>query len=233
MNKEIAILMAAGMGTRMRPLTEHTAKPLVKVNNKPLIETVIDALVKRDIAHIYIVTGYLKEQFEYLTGKYGNVTLIENREYRIKNNISSLYATGDILGSADCFICEADLYVADDNIFLREFKDSCYFGKRFSGYSDDWVFEASDDRITRIGKCGTDTYNMAGISYWKREDAATIRAAIAEAYTKEGHETLFWDEIVDKILDDIYVTIEDIPIGSVTEVDTVEELRELEVSLNN
>ena len=45
--KEYAILMAAGMGTRMRPLTETMPKPLIPVHGKPMIETVIDGQIGR------------------------------------------------------------------------------------------------------------------------------------------------------------------------------------------
>ena len=232
-DNEIAILMAAGFGTRMRPLTDKIAKPLVSVHGKSLIETIIEALQQRGVTIIYVVVGYRKEQFAYLTEKYDHLVLIENKEYLKKNNISSLYAVGDILGSKDCFICEADLYVTEPAIFLRKFKKSCYFGKMIPGYSDDWVFEMREGKITRVGKGGTDTYNMAGISNWKKEDAVLIRNAIQEAYKTAGHEQLFWDEIVDQELDNLDVTVEEIPADSVVEIDTFDELCKIDETYRN
>lgn len=64
-----AIIMAAGTGTRMRPITLHTPKPLIKVNGVRMIESAIQGLHKNGITEIYIVVGYLKEQFEFLQKK--------------------------------------------------------------------------------------------------------------------------------------------------------------------
>ena len=61
-----AIILAAGLGTRLRPMTENTPKALVKVNQKPLVEYQIEYLKERGIDDIIIVVGYLKEQFDYL-----------------------------------------------------------------------------------------------------------------------------------------------------------------------
>ena len=71
---ENAIIMAAGLGTRMRPLTNTIPKPLVKVNGHRMIETIIQGLNKNGISDITIVTGYLADKFNFLKDKYKKKT---------------------------------------------------------------------------------------------------------------------------------------------------------------
>lgn len=221
-----AIIMASGLGTRMRPLTEKTPKPLIKVLGKPMAESVIDALEEKGVKHIYVVIGYLKEQFSYLTKKYKNVSLIENPDYERVNNISSVYYARKILKKGDCFICEADLFVANGKLFCADLTASCYFGKFVKGYSGDWVFETDEKGlITRVGKCGTDLFNMVGISYFTASDARVLADKIEEAYGRGGYETLFWDDVVNSNLSDLKLRVHPVGADDIYEIDTVEELK--------
>jgi len=228
MGKEIGIIMAAGLGIRMLPLTLRKPKPLVKVFGKPMIETVIEGLRSRGITETYIIVGHLKEQFSYLCRKYQGIQLVENPDYLEKNNISSIYAVKDVLGKADCFICEADLLVSDLTIFHKELDASGYYGKMVKGYSDDWIFELKNGYISRVGKGGTDTFNMVGISFFKKEDALVLADKIAQAYHIEKNANLYWDEVVDQNLDLLRLKIYPVQEGQIIEIDTVDELTTLD-----
>ena len=231
-NREIAILMAAGLGSRMKPLTDVTAKPLVKVLGRPLIETVIAALVARGVEDIYIVVGYKKEQFKGLSERFPNVRLVENEEYDTKNNINSIAVVAEQMASADCFVCEADLFIPSERLLCRPLEHSGYFGKFLPGHSDDWVFGVADGRITRVGKGGDDCFNMVGISYFRQPDAARIAAAVREAVKFPENAQLFWDDVVDRLCrEGLDLVIHEVRPGEIVECDTVQDLEELEGSL--
>ena len=63
MSQVKALILAAGRGERMRPLTDHTPKPLLKVHGKPLIEWHIEALARGGVRDIVVNTAWLEDQF--------------------------------------------------------------------------------------------------------------------------------------------------------------------------
>ena len=112
-----AILLAAGFGSRMVPVTLHTPKPLVKVNGKRIIDTLIDTCLAADIEEIYIVRGYLGEQFDVLLEKYPMIRFIDNPLFDKANNISSALAVRELLSNA--YVMEADLYLHNPSIITK------------------------------------------------------------------------------------------------------------------
>ena len=113
MRKDIVIL-AAGIGKRLLPYTTDIPKCLVEVNNKAIIENILDSLLnyKEKVEAVHIVLGYKKEEIiERLKGKYKelNINYIENDIYRETNNIYSLWLSGKYI-KKDLILFESDVY---------------------------------------------------------------------------------------------------------------------------
>ena len=92
-----AVIMAAGFGSRMVPVTLDRPKPMVAVNGVRIIDTLLDALVSVGIKDITLVRGYKKEKFDEILEKYPFINLIDNDIYDKTNNISSAMAALELI----------------------------------------------------------------------------------------------------------------------------------------
>ena len=100
-----AIILAAGFGMRMVPINTQYPKALIEVDDQPIIERIINKLNSIGVEDIYIVVGYMKEQFEYLIDEY-KVKLIVNEKYAEKNNLHSLRLVADYLSNTYIIPCD-------------------------------------------------------------------------------------------------------------------------------
>ena len=100
-----AIILAAGLGTRMVPINTEIPKGLLEVNGEVLIERTIKQLHETGIRKIYVIVGFMKEKYEYLTEEFG-VELVVNPEYETKNNLHSLKLVSDHLSNSYIIPCD-------------------------------------------------------------------------------------------------------------------------------
>ena len=107
-----AIILAAGMGSRLKEKTKETPKALIPINGTPLIVNTLNILSQYNISEVIIVVGYLKEKIKlYLGTSYNNmkITYIDNNLFKESNNIYSLFLTKDYIKD-DILLLECDLY---------------------------------------------------------------------------------------------------------------------------
>ena len=220
-----AILLAAGMGTRLRPLTLETPKSLVKVNGKPMLERQVESLREVGVEEIIVLTGYLNEKFEYLKEKYG-VKLVHNDKYNVYNNIYTMYLVRDYL--KDSYVIDADVYL-HKNIFKEKVEDSTYFSGYKEGFKGEWILKFNENnKVYDIEVGDGDGYILCGISYWSERDGALIKERLESVIDGGDFTNLYWDDIVKDNLKDLNVYIEKIDSTASYEIDPLDELREVE-----
>lgn len=224
----IALLMAAGMGTRIRPLSAETPKPLIPVLGVPMIESIVQAVRSAGIEEIIITVGYMKEKYYYLAEKYEGITFVENTEYREKNTISSFYAAMDFIENKNCFVSESDLFVRNPKILTNNIDKSRYLIRKVQPQDYEWGFEFNKQgeiqRIVRPQQGVFLDHHMYGMAYWTKEDVNKLIEATRKAYLMPGHQNLAYDEVANKIFDQINVGVDCVEDDQLYEIDSVSDL---------
>lgn len=221
-----AVFLAAGFGYRMVPVTLNTPKALVRVKGTRMIDTLLDAVVRAGIEEIYIVRGYLGEQFEQLLYKYPTIRFVENPIYNESNNISSAMCARHLLRNA--YVLEADMVLYNPDLILKYQYTSNFLGVPVKS-TDDWCFETKNHVITRLKMGGTDCYHVFGISYWAEEDGAKLYEDIKTVYEMPGGKERYWDQVALEYCQNHYrVEVRECSFQDIVELDTYSELKELD-----
>ncbi len=216
-----AVILAAGFGTRMVPINMETPKGLLEVNGEPLIERLIKHLNEVGIYEIYIVVGFMKEQFEYLIDKYG-VELIVNPDYALKNNLHSLKLVLDRLSNT--YIMPCDIWCRD-NPFRRNELYSWYMVSDLVDHTSNVRVNRRMELVTANKSAGGNA--MIGICYLLEQDAAYCRGKTAKMCRNSYYDNSFWEEA---LYNGGRMIVSARKVGSdrVVEINTYEQLRELD-----
>lgn len=221
-----AIILAAGFGMRMVPINTETPKGLLEVHGETLIERLIRQLREVNINDIYIIVGFMKEQYEYLIDTYG-VKLIVNAEYASKNNLHSLKLALSHLSNS---------YIVPCDIWCKENPFNCH--ELYSWYmvSDIWDPDSSV-RANRKKEliCTSESEggnSMIGISYICKTEAEEVKKRICELSSDSRYNGAFWEEALYK-KGRMIASARLAKSSNIAEINTYEQLRELDSGSNH
>ncbi len=223
-----AVFIAAGFGSRLIPITLNTPKPLVRVKGVRMIDTLLDAVIAAGIEEIYVVRGYLGEQFDQLLYKYPMIKFIENPLYNEANNISSAVCARHLLKNA--YVLEADLVLYNPDLIRKYQYTSNYLGVPVET-TDDWCFETKNRVITRLKVGGTNCHHVYGISYWTEVDGAKMFEDLKKVYEMPGGKERYWDQVPLEYCKENYeVEVRNCTFDDIIEIDSFTDLKKIDSS---
>jgi histidinol-phosphate/aromatic aminotransferase/cobyric acid decarboxylase-like protein/choline kinase len=205
-----ALILAAGYGNRMRPLTDSTHKTLLRVGGQTLIGRIVDSLRAHDITDIVVVTGHLADDLEAaLTAAYPDLrfTFVRNLRYRETNNIYSLALAFEAIALDDeILLIESDLVY--EPAVLRRIVESRHpnvaLVDRFRSGMDGTVVTVGDQLIRSIipphlqgpNFDFSDKFKTLNIYKFSRQFCASVFKQLLGYYTKAIDDNCYYELIL-------------------------------------
>jgi choline kinase len=231
-----ALLLAAGTGSRLFPLTKKSPKCLTLVNEKSILERLVINLKRQGFTRLVIVTGYEKECImDFLGSKSGNLSIeyINSPLFRTTNNIYSLWIARNIINEPFVLL-ESDLVLNTTLLDKMIYPDKMAVAQMQPWLNGTTVSLNKQNQVTQFHNGTTDSYSdiryktvniySFSLSSWRRI-VKRLNLYISEGITNCYYETVFSEMIDDKSLSFDSVSFDHKPWY---EIDTIHDLAEAE-----
>lgn len=227
----IAIILAAGIGSRLQPLTLEYPKALIQIRDKPIIHHQVSSLIRCGIDKICVIVGYkplaimdyLSQTFPYPSA---NISYIYNNRYRETNTSYSLYLASSYLSQYNTFIINGDVLITPEVIDRMKDKQSCMGLIIHNCREEEVKVELEDKRIINIGK-GLDIRRASGeyigIAKFDKDAGRYLSNELDKAIS-DGNVNLYYDDVIKRVLDKFVIEAVDLTDLKLIEIDTIEDL---------
>jgi len=201
-----AIIVAAGLGSRLKERTISKPKGFLELNGKSLIERSIENLIECGIEQIYIGTGYLSIVYEKLASKYPQIKCIKSNMYETTSSMYTLYNMRDSIKD-DFILLESDLLYEIDalNAILSDTRDDIILSSGRTNSGDEVYIEADKEsnliniskNINDLNSIYSELVGISKISYARYE--MMCRAFEAKKNMKIDYEYMMVETIQERV----------------------------------
>ena len=210
----IGVILAAGMASRLRPLTDTMPKCLLKVGERTLLERTVDAMRQAGISEFVVVTGYRANMIrDFLTTHYSSLktqnsptfTFLHNADYEHNNNIYSLWMAGEVVRGKDFLLMDSDI-LCDPAAVVRIAEQSeaaLALNRHELGEEEIKVIVDAEGRITEINKtCNPKDAlgESVGIERMTAEYSEALYRELDVMIKEEGLINVFYERAFERLI---------------------------------
>ena len=209
-----AVILAAGVASRLRPLTDNMPKCLLKVNGKTLLERTLDNFIDNGISDFLIVTGYLQNMIiDFVTANYPkiNVKFIENKDYSTTNNIYSLYLAEEFAKGEDFILSDSDILFSKDIIsaLLSDKSPNVLAMNRHElGEEEIKIISDNERNVLEISKvCSIEKAvgESVGLEKMSANYSVALYKELHQMIDNEGLSNVFYEKCFERLIPQCYI----------------------------
>ena len=202
------VILAAGMAKRLRPLTDHKPKCLLKVGERTLLERTVDAMHQTGITEFVVVTGYCADQIrDFLTSHFSLFTFyfIHNADYEHNNNIYSLWLAMRHVRGQEVLLMDSDILCdpAAVSAIASQPEAALAVNRHELGEEEMKVVVDAECRITEISKTCNPADAMGesvGIEHITPAYGEALAAELDLMIEREGLIDIFYERAFERLI---------------------------------